>query len=270
MSAKDLTSIGFTIFVLEDIPRMNQKLENIIAQNNKKIREVTLDGGPEDLIVNHLAISTGCLVSITDALSALNRHLIKNGATSYEISVFPRSTNSIIRIAFENWALYSWLQLEEDSRPLPWKALAFLYENATQARKYYSALGSDEKVARIDIQLDILTKEGIALGYISEVVDSNNPQKMHLKYPSIPSMINLSKDVELLADYSAHELQYALLEYPGIDNGEFIYRFLSGHVHGLQWVTKFETSQEMPTRQEFVYWIPVVALGAIKNGVEAI
>ena len=270
MSGKDLTSKGFTKFVLEDIPSMNQKLEFVITQNNAKISEASQSGKPEDLVINHLAISTGCLVSITDALSALNRHLIKIGPTSYEMSVFPRSTNSIIRIAFENWALYSWLQLEEEMKPLAWKSLAFLYENATEARKYYSALGSDENVARIDLQLDILTKEGIALGYIREVVDANDPQKVHLKYPSIPSMVDLSRDINLLADYAGHEIQNALSVHPGIDNGAYIYRFLSGHVRGLQWVTNFDTGQEMPTKQKFVYWIPTVALRALKNGIEAI
>ena len=270
MNQKDLTSTGFTQFVLADIPLLNQKLELLISRNNAKIRETSLNGGPEDLAVNHLAISTGCLISISDSLVALNRHLIKTGPSSYEMAVFPRSTNGIIRIAIENWALYSWLQDDENTKPQTWKALAFLHENATQARKYYFALGSVENVAKIDLQLDILAKEGIALGFVSEVSDASNPQKTHLRFPSIPSMIDLCKNIDLLGDYSAHELENALSVHPGIDNGEYVYRFLSGHVHGLQWVTKFDASQEMLTKQNFVYWIPLVALGAVKNGINAI
>lgn len=255
-------------FVYTELPRLNSLLDVQIRRGNEFITKS--QDGNKDLLVENFAIATGCLINIQDIFTSLRAHLIPTGELSGNLHVFPRSTNASLRVAFESWAIFSWIIVEDKNNSLFKKTMAYLMDNADEARKYYSALGQIETLNKIEAFLAELTILAHQHNFMTKLDQKCPTDPIKYAPPSIPTSIDLCKKLDLLSGFSVTDTERIKSKYRGIDNGEFIYRYLSGHVHGKQWVTKFKSVQEMPTEQEFLYWIPVAIFGMLNAGIKSI
>ena len=269
MSAEtDHHKINFQNILLNEIPKTITLLDKLIAERNIQIASWKEEDN-KDLSKDALAIATGNLISIQDIFTALHKHIHKEDEFNYTLHTFPRSTNALVRLALENLAIYNWIGVEDPTRTTESKAYSFLLYNAEEGEKYYRALGDTRSMQRISEQLDQLIEVGFSRKYLS--IDPKD-KKPYLKsaLAQIPNTTDLCQKIRTINAYSKESQDKILAMYPGIGNAAFLYKFFSGHVHGLQWVTKFEGAEGMPTKQEIIYWIPNMALLAIISYIKLI
>ena len=257
----DQHKVNFQRIIAFELPKSIALLEQLISVRNLRIEQWN-DGREEDLSKEAFAISTGCLVSIQDIFSALYKHLHKHDEYKYSIHTFPRSTNALVRLALENLALFQWMDTEDQLRSTHSKTFAFLIYNAEEGEKYYRSLGDIINSIRLKEQLDFYVSMGLKYGYLTQDPEG---KKSYLKsaFAKIPNATELCTSVKTLDDFDEDQRSEILSNYPGMGNAAFLYRFFSGHVHGLQWVTKFESNVGLPTKQEIIYWLPNMALGTV-------
>lgn len=251
----------FSRIIFYDIPRLNIKLEKIIENRNFAI---SVWGEDQDEIYQQeaFAIATGCLVSILDIFMALYKHLESKSENDFQINVFPRSTNILIRSAIDNLSMFLWISHDEQERSISSKAFAFLIKNADEGRKYYSALGDSIALANMETVIAQFQSEGREYGFLPDVPRGANLE-IGNKFSKLPSSTDLCARLDILEEYSIEQQNELKRDYPGIENAEFIYRYLSGHAHGYQWVTKYSESGEISATQKFIYWIPAAALRVV-------
>lgn len=257
----DQHKINFQRIIAIELPKSIALLEQLISARNLQIGKLD-DAREEDLSKEAVAISTGCLVSIQDIFTALRKQLHKHDENNYSIHTFPRSTNALVRLALENLALFQWIDTEDQLRSTHSKTFAFLIYNTEEGEKYYRSLGDSINSIRLKEQLDFYVSMGLKYGYLTRDPEG---KKAYLKsaFAKIPNITELCTSVKTLDGFPEDQRSEILRNYPGMGNAAFLYRFFSGHVHGLQWVTKFESNEGLPTKQEIIYWLPNMALGTV-------
>jgi hypothetical protein len=167
----------------------------------------------------------------------------ENGKPIIKVNATVNGLAGLLRQSVENLARSVWLLNASDKVQISQRGFAVVWENAKNRLKFERALKSP-RVGEFEGKYDDLKTVGIEFGFFKEKSDGKPgfEEDPRVRIQDATSLLkNISTPVELPAE---------LLRQKGIGfiNAEWVYRWLSGLTHGLDWV---HTSDGIPGDQDF-------------------
>lgn len=107
-----------------------------------------------------------------------------------------------------------------------------------EARKYYRELGDNGAFEDFSKKLQLEVDYGLEAGYLKEQEDKPGRYKC-VEPAKIPDSTSLCFALKVPKEIVTEEVKKM---YSGMANGAFLYRWLSGHTHGMYWVNSFEAT----------------------------
>lgn len=154
-----------------------------------------------------------------------------NGTIQVRVSI--NGVAGLLRQAMECLAKAEWLLQAKNLSEIEARGFAFLWSNSENRLKYERALGSSrvEEIKQLMVQT---RKEGIALGLFETKSDQKDgyASEPRVKIADSSGLLRKLRTNMLLPDEVI--AQYG----PGFENAEWLYVWLSGFTHGLEWIHK--------------------------------
>lgn len=248
----DLNSTVFAKMMTTSLPLGISELNQII---DKQFQKVDASKGGEYLTLN-LEHAAHILCAVRNALITLSHSVHTDAAGNLEVSTTSTGIAGLLRIAFEGIATFKWLTEPIDPALLEARAFGIHFDQVSEARKYYRELGDNSAFMDFSKTLQLEIDYGLAAGYLKERDDK--PGKYKCVEPAkIPDSTSLCFRLKVPEEIVTEEVKKM---YSGMANGAFLYRWLSGHTHGMYWVNSFEATSDGRQKTKIVYWIMNLAL----------
>lgn len=248
----DLNATVFAKMMTTTLSLGISELDQII---DKQFQMVDASKDGEYLTLN-LELAAHILCAVRNALITLSHSVHIDAVGNLEVRTTSTGIAGLLRIAFEGMATFKWLTEPTDAALLEARAFGIHFDQMSEARKYYRELGDNDAFVDFSKKLQLEVDYGLAAGYLKEQEDKPGRFKC-VELAKIPDSTSLCFALKVPKEIVTEEIKKM---YSGMANGAFLYRWLSGHTHGMYWVNSFEGTSEGRQKTKIVYWIMNLAL----------
>lgn len=216
----------------------SRKADNFISLHSRDYElQAKLDQsiyGKELLAGAHSFMQSGFNSFQTLRLAVLPKGLEPDNIIgTLQVRVSINGVAGLLRQSMECLAKAEWLLRAKSISEIEARGFAFLWSNAENRLKYERALDSS-RVDEFKHLISETRKEGIALGLFEQVLEQNDGYASEPKV-KIADSSGLLRNLRTKMDLSSEVIaQYG----PGFKNAEWLYVWLSGFTHGLEWSHK--------------------------------
>lgn len=248
----DLNSDVFIRMMTTTLPLGIAELDLVIDDRFQRAQE-SKGGVYQTLNFEHGA---HILSAVRNALITLSHTVHTDAKGNLEVRTTSTGIAGLLRIGLEGLANFRWLSEPSEVSQLEARAFAVHFTQVSEAQKYYRDLGDNHALEKF---ADLLAAEilyGISVGFLEEKSERPGTYKC-VGLANIPDTTSLCRAIRVPKEIVTKELK---AKYSGMDNGAFLYRWLSGNTHGMFWVNGFEEASDGKLSPKIPYWILNLAL----------
>lgn len=249
----DLNAAVFLRMMTTTLPVGITQLDLVIGDRFQKAHST----GQSEYLALGYEHGAHILIAVRNALMTLSNAVHREVDGNLDTRITSTGMAGLLRIAFEGLANFRWLTEPHEIAHLEARAFSVHFTQISEAQKYYRDLGDSKAFAKFTNLLGFEVEYGKSAGLLEE--SSVRPGTFKcVGLANIPDTTSLCRAIRVPAEIVTKEIKAS---YSGMDNGAFLYRWLSGNTHGMYWVNGFEETLDGSMKTKIPYWIMNLTLG---------